>query len=123
MIVVEEDGRARIAIEFVQDHFGERAIHGHVALRPRVVQPVVETRRRLEIPEVVLNEPQRRVRDDVVEPVVRLLVVRDEPEAIRGAVARSLGERFGTCLLCDGAIFARHGARHPRYVVVHDETA
>ena len=70
VVVVEEHRRAGLTVELVEHRRGEVPVHDLVPLRPRAVQPVVEARLVLQVPEVVLDEPERRVRDDVVEPVV-----------------------------------------------------
>jgi hypothetical protein len=77
-----------------------------------VVQRVIPLRRVREIPQIVLQEPQRRVRDDVVVPVVRLLVVRDEAQTVVGAVARDLVAGFGVAARrkAGASIFSRDGA-------------
>ena len=64
-----------------------------VAAVPRVLERDVDRRLVRELPEVVLEEPEHRVRDDVVVPVVGRLVVRDEAQPERRAVARLLLDR------------------------------
>ena len=93
VVVVEEHRRTGLTVELLEDRGGEVPVHDLVPLRPRTVQSVVEARLLLQVPEVVLDEPERRVRDDVVEPVVGARVVRDEPEPEGGALARGLVER------------------------------
>jgi hypothetical protein len=121
VVVVEEDGRFRLQLELLEHGLGERFVHAHVALVPGVLERDVERRRVRQLPEVVLQEPQHRVRDDVVEPVVGGLLVRDEPEAEGRTVSRGL-LHCRTVGLCDQrAILARHRARDPGDVVVGDE--
>ena len=90
VVVVEEErprrarGRAPRA-----SPSAKRLVHGHVAVAPRLVQLGAEVGRRAESPEVVLQEPERRVRDDVVEAVVRSWIVGDEPQPIGRAVRAS----------------------------------
>src|SRR6266511_5522846 len=66
----------------------------------------------------MLEEPEHRIGDDVVVPVVRLLVVRDEVEAIGRPVTRGLVDR----LTGERAVLLGDGTRDPRHVVVLDET-
>ena len=69
VVVVEEDRRARIAVQLLDDCVGEGAVDRGVPLfpgRPEVALGLV-----LELPQPVLDEPERRIGDDVVVEVVR----------------------------------------------------
>ena len=78
---MEEDGRVRVALELLDDGSREGTVDRDVALLPRA-ENRVRVRVVLELPEPVLDEPERRIRDDVVGERVRLgWIVRDEPEA------------------------------------------
>ena len=90
VVVVQEDRGVGLAAELVDDGVCERPVHRHVPLTPRVMHPVIEVRRPRQRPEVMLEKPQRRIRDHVVEPVVDDLVVRDEVEPVGRPVARRL---------------------------------
>ena len=81
VIVVEEDRRVRLPLELVERRRRECLVDRHVAVRPGGVDRGVEVGRAAEPPEVVLEEPQRRVREHVVEAVVRRRVVGDEGAA------------------------------------------
>jgi hypothetical protein len=120
---VEEDGRVRIALELLDHRLGECTVDRYVSLEPRVVDAVVDARSRGEVPEMVLEKPQHRVGDDVVEPVVRLLVVRDHSQAVGRAVTRGLLERFLVVVQCDNAILVGHSTCDPRDVVMQNEAA
>ena len=87
VVVVEEHRRLGLALELVGDRAREVLIDRDVPLVPRVVERLVEVRRLRQVPKVVVDEPQRRVGDHVVEPVVRLCFVCDETEAKRRAFA------------------------------------
>ena len=121
VIVVEEDRCVGLGVELVQDRVGERSVHRDVPVVPGVMEPRADVRRVRERPQVVLQEPERRVRDDVVEPVVRGRVVRDEPQPVRRAVARHLLDRVAAGLLRDRPVLVGHRARDPRHVVVRDQ--
>ena len=93
VVVVEEDGASGMRSSSASTAVSEARVDGDVALRPRAVKRGVDPRCVREIPERVLEEPEHRVRDDVVVPVVRLSVVRDEAQPVGRAVARGLLER------------------------------
>ena len=61
-----------------------RRVDGDVTLVPRAAEVVARAAQVL--PEAVLEKPEHRVGDDVVEEVVRRRVVRDEPQPVAGAV-------------------------------------
>ena len=123
VVVVEEHRRRRLALELGDRRVGEGLVDGEIAVEPRVVQPEVEIRRVRQPPHVVLEEPQRRVRDDVVVPVVGRRVVRRRGGCDTRAVARSLVDRIATVLAGDDAILVAHRARDPRHLVSRDEAA
>src|SRR3954452_9091075 len=79
VVVVEEDIRFGVARELLDDRVRKPVVDGQVPLRPREMEPVVDVWGLDEAPEVVLREPEDRVRDDVVIEVVRLRIVRDQP--------------------------------------------
>ncbi len=118
---MEEDRRIRLPLELGHDGVGEAAVHREIALRPGLVEPLVDVRRVDESPEVVLGEPENGVRDDVVVEVVGLRFVGYEAKAVRGAVAGDLVDRLASRLRGDEAVLGGHRARHPRDVVVGDE--
>ena len=75
---MEEHGGVGLLVQLRQNRVGERAVRGLVALVPRVVKRGIDLGCVRELPQRVVDEPQHRVRDDVVVPVVRLGLVRDE---------------------------------------------
>jgi hypothetical protein len=121
VVVVEEHRGVGLRLELGKDCLGERLVDGDIAIVPGVMEPRSDVRRVRQRPQIMLQEPQRRVGHDVVEPVVRRRVVRDEPQPIRRAVACDLVDRVTTCLVGDDAVLIRHRARDPRHVVVRDE--
>ena len=123
VVVMEEDRRVRVAVELVDHRGRECAVHLQVPLAPRMVDAVVDTRRRRELPQMMLHEPEHRVRDHVVEPVIRLLVVHDQPKAERRAPPSSLLEGLAVVVESDNAILLRHRTRDPGHVVMHDKAA
>ena len=121
VVVVEEHHGAGLLLELVDDCVCEAAVHLHVAAVPGLVERLVESRRSHEIPEPVLDEPQHRVRNDVVVAVVRGRIVRDEPQPERRLASRNLVEGAVVGLLRDGAILVADRAGDPRHVVVRRE--
>ena len=120
---MEEDRRGGIALELGDDDVGEAPVDGEVALVPGVMEALVDVRRARETPEIVLREPQDRIRDDVVVPVVRPRVVGDETKPVRRSVARALLDRLTVRLAGDGSVLIAHRARDPGDVVVRDKAA
>jgi hypothetical protein len=121
VVVVEEDGRLGLGLELGEDRVREGVVHRHVALVPGVVEAAVDVRRVRQRPEIVLQEPEGRIRDDVVEPVVGRLVMWDEAQSVRRAVAGDLLDRLAARLLGHGAVLGGDRARDPRHVVMCDE--
>ena len=120
VVVVKEDRSFGLALELVERRLREDSVDGDVALLPRVCKTGVELRLRFQVPEVVLQEPERGIGDHVVVPVVSRLLVRDEPQAVGSAVAGDLVEG---ALGGDRSILGRDRARDPRDVVMLDEAA
>ena len=121
VVVVEEDRGSGLLLELVDDCVCEAAVHLHVAAVPGLVERLIERRRAHEIPEPVLDEPQHRVRDDVVVAVEGSRIVGDEPQAERRLASRDLVEGAKVGLLRDGAILVADRAGDPRHVVVRRE--
>ena len=94
MVVVEQHRRIGFGFELVEDGGGKSFVDAHVAVLPGVLKAVIDGGRVGELPEVVLEEPQHRVCDHVVEPVVGHLVVGDQPQTERRAVSRRLVDRL-----------------------------
>ncbi len=123
VVVVEEHRRVGLRVQLCEHGVRERGVHRHVAFLPRVVRPRIDVRCIGQGPEVVLEEPEGRVRDDVVEPVVGRRIVRNQPEAVRRSVPGDLVDRLASRFARDGAILLGHRACDPRHVVMRDEAA
>src|SRR5581483_11529337 len=120
VVVVEEDRRLGLAVELLERRGGERLVHRHVAGVQGPPELRAELRRHAGIPEAVLQEPERRIGDDVVKQVICRGIVGDKVQPVRVPVPRRLLERAAT-LRRDGAVPVAHRARDPRHVVVRDE--
>ena len=113
VVVVEEDRRARIAGQLLDDRVGEFLVDRGIPRFPGRAE--VALRLVLELPQPVLNKPEGGVGDDVVVEVVRGGIVRDEPQPVARAVRCSRSDRsFGR----DHAILVRERACDPGDVVM-----
>ena len=72
VVVLEEHDRALDALRRLDDGFCERLVGGPVAVPPRVDQRTVDVRPVRQRVHLVLQEPQERVRDGLVEGVVHV---------------------------------------------------
>ncbi len=77
VVVVEEHRGVGFGLELFENGGGEAFVDADIPLLPGVAEAVVERGGVGELPEVVLEEPQHRIRDHVVEPVVGRFVVGD----------------------------------------------
>ena len=77
-----------------------------------------DVRRVAQVPEVVLDEPEHRVGDDVVEAVVGLGLGLDEPHAEGAALGRLDLERLAAVLARDVDVLLGHRAGDPDRVAV-----
>ena len=114
---MKQDGRVGLAVELLERGSGERLVHGHVPAAPRFMELWAEVWRGAEAPQVMLQEPESRVGDHVVEAVIRRRVVSDQAQTIGGAVGRLLVERLAA-LGRHRPVLIAHRARHPGDVVV-----
>ena len=71
VVVVEEHGCTGPVVQLGNDRLCEQPVH-RLVVPPGNVRRVVERRAQAAPPEAVLDEPQHRVRDDVVVAVVRV---------------------------------------------------
>ena len=123
VIVVEDDGGIGLRLELGQHSVRERSVDGDVAVLPGVMEAAIDVRCVGECPKVMLEEPKSRIRDHVVEPVVRSGVVRNEPKPVWKVFAGDLLDRLPSRFVDDGAILVGHRTRNPGHVVVRDEAA
>jgi hypothetical protein len=82
-VIVLQHHRRQIALgglELGHHRVGEALVHGHVARVPGQAHVAVDRRLGGEAPQVVVDEPQGRVREDVVVAVVLLAVVHDHAD-------------------------------------------
>jgi hypothetical protein len=70
VVVQHHDGVAAGRFDLLGHDLGEVTVHGGVAVLEGVDLPPGDVRRRLQVVEVVLHEPQQRVGDDGVEVVL-----------------------------------------------------
>ena len=82
VVVVEHHERVLLALDRPDDGVGEVPVHRQVALVPGVRLLLADVRRVREVPQVVLDEPQERVRDHVVEAVVGERVRLDQEHLV-----------------------------------------
>ena len=120
VVVVEHHDGALDAFELLDHRVGEVAVDDLVAVLVGLHLPAPDVGRVREVPEVVLDEPQHRVRDHVVEAVVGLGVGLDEADAV-GHVVELAVERPPAVDLRRLGVLGRHRRGHPEGVAVVDE--
>src|SRR5919206_228919 len=94
VVVVDHDDRLVLAVDLLDHRVGEVLVDDVVAVLERLDLVAPHVRRVAEVPEVVLDEPQHRVGEDVVEAVVGVGVGGDEPHLVLAAGRRANGERL-----------------------------
>jgi hypothetical protein len=119
VVVVEHHHRLLLALDR-PDHAVRDVVVDHlVALLPRVHLGLADVRRVGEVPEVVLDEPQDRVRDHVVEAVVGRGVRRDHLHVVGDPLDLDLHRPVA--LARDHDVLVRHRRGDPQRVAVRDE--
>ena len=119
VVIVGENGCLRRALELRQHRGCKPGVDCRVPIAPGSVERTIDLRRVRELPQRMLDEPQHRIRDDVVVPVVGLLVVSDQVQPVGRAVCGGLIHRHaGTT-----AVLLARRARDPGDVVVVQEAA
>ena len=88
VVVVDHDDRVLDALDLLEHRTSEVLVDDLVAVLERVDLVLADVRSVGQVPEVVLDEPQHRVRDDVVEAVVGVRVRGDEPDLVVAAARR-----------------------------------
>ena len=90
VVVVEHHERLGLLRDQAEHGVGDVAVDDRVAVGPGVGLLLADVRRVREVPEVVLDEPEDRVRDDVVEAVVGHRLRLDHEHVVGGVVDRDL---------------------------------
>ncbi len=97
VVVVDHHDRVLLAVDLLDDGLREVVVDGLVALLEGLDLVLADVRRVGQVPQVVLDEPQHRVGDDVVEAVVGLRVGDDEAH-VELAAGRVDDERLAVVL-------------------------
>jgi hypothetical protein len=88
VVVVDHHDRLLVAGDLVEHGSREVLVDGVVAVVERVDLVPADVRRVAQVPQVVLDEPEHRVGDDVVEAVVGLGVGGHEAHVVGAALGR-----------------------------------
>ena len=119
VVVVQHHQRPLLALDLRQHRLGDVAVDRLVAVVPGVELLLADVRRVGEVPEVVLDEPEDRVGDHVVEAVVGFGVAADQPHPVVDAVDRELDR--AALLFGDGDVLVGHRRGDPERVAVGDQ--
>ena len=120
VVVVEHHQRPLTPLDLTQHRPGDVPVDRLVAEVPGVELLLADVRRVGEVPEVVLDEPEDRVGDHVVEAVVGFGVAADQQHPVVDPVDRELDRP--AALLGDGDVLVGHRRGDPERVAVGDET-
>ena len=120
VVVVQHHQRVVPAVDLGDDGVGDVAVDRLVAVVPGVALLLADVRRVGEVPEVVLDEPEDRVGDHVVEAVVGGRVAADHADAVVDPVELEL-DRPALGLLGDGDVLVGHRRGDPDRVAVGDQ--
>ena len=114
VVVVDHHDRLVVALDLLDDGGGEVLVDDVVAVLERLDLVAPDVRGVGEVPEVVLDEPQHRVGEDVVEAVVGLGVADDQAHLVLAARRRAHAERLalGLVRLARVAVGQRRGDPH-----------
>ncbi len=123
VVVVEEDRRLGHGFQLGEHSLGEPFVDRHVPVPPCSRESRVERGGERHVEQVVLQEPQRRVGDHVVEAIECLRVVLHESQSIGRPVTRRLLHGPASGLGGNNPVLVAHRTRDPGHVVVYDETA
>ena len=121
VVVVDHHDRLVLALDLVDHGLGQVAVDDLVAILERVHLVPADVRRVAQVPEVVLDEPEHRVGDDVVEAVVGVVVGLDEADPERAALGRLDLERLAAVLARDVDVLVGHRGGDPDRVAVRRE--
>ena len=121
VVVVDHHDGLFLALDLVDHGLGQVPVDGLVAVVEGLHLVPADVRRVAQVPEVVLDEPEHRVGDDVVEAVVGLGVALDEAHAEGAALGRLDLERLAVVLAGDVDVLIGHRGRDPDRVAVGGE--
>ena len=121
VVVVDHHDRVLLVGDLLQHGLREVVVDGLVAVLERLDLVAADVRRVALVPEVVLDEPEHRVGDDVVEAVVGLVVGLDEAHAERAALGRLDLERVAAVLARDLDVLLGHRGGDPDRVAVRGQ--
>ena len=121
VVVVDHHDRPLEPLDLLHHRPRQVLVDGVVAELERLGLVAADVRRVRQVPQVVLDEPQHRVRGDVVEAVVGVGVGRDQLDPVLAAARRLHGERLALVALGDGRVLLGHRRRDPGHVAVGGE--
>ena len=121
VVVVDHHDRVVDPLDLLEHRACEVLVDGVVAELERLGLVAADVRRVREVPQVVLDEPQHRVGDDVVEAVIRVGVGGDELDAELAAVGRRDRERTAVVELGRGDVLVGHRRCDPGDVAVRGQ--
>jgi hypothetical protein len=119
VVVVEHHHRLLLALDRPDHAIGDVVVDDLVALLPGVHLGLADVRRVGEVPEVVLDEPEDRVRDHVVEAVVCGGVRGDHLHVVGDPVHLDLGRPLA--LVGDDDVLVGHRRCDPERLAVRDQ--
>ena len=114
VVVVDHHDRLVGAVDLVDHGLGQVAVDLLVAVLERIDLVPADVRRVAQVPEVVLDEPEHRVGDDVVEAVVGVRVGLHEADPERAALRRFHLERLPAVLARDVEVLRRSSPTRSR---------
>ena len=121
LVVVDHHDRLVAAVDLLEHRLGEVLVDDVVAELERLDLVPADVRRVALVPQVVLDEPEHRVGEDVVEAVVGLGVGGDEAHAELAAVGASISNGAPPCSLGHLDVAVGHSRRDPHRVAVRCE--
>ncbi len=121
VVVVDHHHRFARALDLLDDGAREVFVDDVVAELERLDLLAADVRRVREVPQVVLDEPQHRVGEHVVEAVVGLRVADDQAHLVLAAGGRAHRERAAAVLARDLGVVLVHRRGDPDRVAVRGE--
>jgi hypothetical protein len=117
VVVVEHHERLGVIRDRAQYGLGDVVVHHLIALVPGLDLLLADVRRVREVPQVVLDEPQDRVGDDVVEAVVCERVRLHQQDLVLDAIELDR-DRLAARLALDLGVLLGHRRRDPKRLPV-----